>query len=37
VDSVAARGTAEQVEVATLNYVGWFNHRRLYEEGCQTA
>jgi putative transposase len=23
--------TAEQVEVATLEYVDWFNHRRLYE------
>ncbi len=23
--------TAEQVELATLNYVDWFNHRRLYE------
>jgi putative transposase len=23
--------TAEQVEVATLDYVDWFNHRRLYE------
>src|SRR5215475_14239336 len=23
--------TAEQVEVATLQYVDWFNHRRLYE------
>jgi putative transposase len=22
---------AEQVEIATLNYVDWFNHRRLYE------
>jgi putative transposase len=23
--------TAEQVEIATLEYVGWFNHQRLYE------
>jgi transposase InsO family protein len=23
--------TAEQVELATLEYVDWFNHRRLYE------
>ena len=23
--------TAEQVEIATLEYVDWFNHRRLYE------
>jgi putative transposase len=23
--------TAEQVELATLSYVDWFNHRRLYE------
>ena len=23
--------TAEQVEIATLDYVDWFNHRRLYE------
>ena len=23
--------TAEQVELATLNYVDWFNNRRLYE------
>ena len=23
--------TAEQVEIATLNYVDWFNNRRLYE------
>jgi putative transposase len=23
--------TAEQVEVATLEYVDWFNHRRLFE------
>jgi putative transposase len=23
--------TAEQVELATLNYVDWFNHRRLYQ------
>lgn len=23
--------TAEQVEIATLEYVGWFSHRRLYE------
>jgi len=23
--------TAEQVELATLDYVDWFNHRRLYE------
>jgi putative transposase len=23
--------TAEQVEIATMNYVDWFNHRRLYE------
>jgi putative transposase len=23
--------TAEQVETATLEYVDWFNHRRLYE------
>jgi transposase InsO family protein len=22
--------TAEQVEIATLEYVDWFNHRRLY-------
>jgi len=25
------RRTAEQVELATLEYVDWFNHRRLYE------
>jgi putative transposase len=25
--------TAEQVEIATLEYVDWFNHRRLYETG----
>ena len=25
------RHTAEQVEIATLEYVDWFNHRRLYE------
>jgi putative transposase len=23
--------TAEQVEIATLEYVDWYNHRRLYE------
>lgn len=23
--------TAEQVELATLEYVDWFNHQRLYE------
>jgi putative transposase len=23
--------SAEQVEIATLEYVDWFNHRRLYE------
>jgi putative transposase len=23
--------TAEQVEIATLHYVEWFNHRRLFE------
>jgi putative transposase len=23
--------TADQVELATLGYVAWFNHRRLYE------
>jgi putative transposase len=23
--------TCEQVEIATLDYVDWFNHRRLYE------
>jgi putative transposase len=23
--------TAERVEIATMNYVDWFNHRRLYE------
>ena len=23
--------TVEQVEIATLNYVDWFNNRRLYE------
>jgi putative transposase len=23
--------TAEQVELATLEYVDWFNHRRIYE------
>ena len=23
--------TVEQVEIATLEYVDWFNHRRLYE------
>jgi putative transposase len=23
--------TVEQVEIATLDYVDWFNHRRLYE------
>ena len=23
--------TAEQVEIATLGYVDWFNHHRLYE------
>ena len=23
--------TAEQVEIATLEYVNWFNHRRVYE------
>jgi putative transposase len=23
--------TTEQVELATLEYVDWFNHRRLYE------
>ena len=23
--------TAEQVEIATLDYVNWFNHRRLHE------
>ena len=23
--------TAEQVEIATLEYTDWFNHRRLYE------
>jgi putative transposase len=23
--------TAEQVELATLEYVDWFNHRRLYD------
>jgi putative transposase len=23
--------TAEQAEIATLEYVDWFNHRRLYE------
>ena len=23
--------TAEQLEIATLEYVDWFNHRRLYE------
>ena len=23
--------TAEQIEIATLEYVHWFNHRRLYE------
>jgi putative transposase len=23
--------TAEQVEIATLEYIDWFNHRRLYE------
>ena len=23
--------TADQVELATLNYLGWFNSRRLYE------
>ena len=23
--------TAEQVELATMEYVGWFKHRRLYE------
>ena len=23
--------TAGQVEIATLDYVDWFNHRRLYE------
>jgi putative transposase len=26
------RKTAEQVEVATLHYVDWFNNTRLYEE-----
>ena len=26
--------TAEQVEVATLEYVDWFNQRRLYEACC---
>jgi putative transposase len=25
------RRTAEQVEIATLEYVDWFNHRRPYE------
>jgi len=25
--------TCEQVEIATLHYVGWLNHQRLYE-GC---
>ena len=25
--------TCEQVEIATLHYVDWFNHQRLYE-GC---
>jgi transposase InsO family protein len=28
-----ARGTAEQVELATLECVDWFNHRRL-DEAC---
>jgi transposase InsO family protein len=23
--------TAEQVEIATLHYIDWFNHRRLFE------
>jgi putative transposase len=23
--------TTEQVEIATLEYIDWFNHRRLYE------
>jgi putative transposase len=23
--------TAEEVEIATLEYVDWFNHRRLYQ------
>jgi putative transposase len=23
--------TVEQVEIATLEYVDWFNHRRLFE------
>ena len=23
--------TVEQVEIATLEYVDWFNHRRLYQ------
>jgi putative transposase len=23
--------TAEQVEIAALEYVGWFNYRRLYQ------
>lgn len=23
--------SAEQVEIATLEYVDWFNHRRIYE------
>src|SRR6185295_47273 len=23
--------TVEQVEIATLEYVGWFNHRRLFQ------
>ena len=25
--------TADQVEIATLDYVDWFNHRRLYQVG----
>jgi putative transposase len=31
---IKARGlwrTVEQVEIATLEYVDWFNHRRLFE------
>lgn len=33
---VRSRRTAEQLEIATLEYVDWFNHRRLYE-ACATS